>query len=186
MSHSAGCTPGSVESYRVVVGCRMVQAQQKPQKVVVGLAVMAITGPAALAFDLLLLHAMLPPSFEQIGRTLGPAMNVVAWGCAILAVPASLLALAIQRPLYRTVCKRNKQKRDAKRELEWVELSCMAATASVAQVPAILAAFAFLFGSGFLPAAIAAVVSALGVGSLWFVRSFDRGQANGPDGAVPD
>lgn len=129
-----------------------------------GLVVLtALAAPVALAFETLLRHLLFPPSFEVLRETLRPVLTPVAWGLAGACLLAGIAGLFLQRRMATRAVARLAADRRSGGEAARARLGAFLLAASVAQVPAILATFSYMFGARITPVLVAVALVTLAV-----------------------
>ncbi|MEE8410540.1 MAG: hypothetical protein V3T05_13120 [Myxococcota bacterium] len=130
-----------------------------------GLIGMAASVPAALGLEALLRVTVLPPDFELIRTHLEPTLTPLVWLCVGLAVAANVAAFVLQKHMQRSPPPPEAASSGIN---QFKQVERLMVTASVAQMPAILAAFAYLMGAAIAPVGWTMLVSTIGVMLLWF------------------
>jgi hypothetical protein len=130
-------------------------------------ALVATSAPLALGFETLLRGLLPAPELEGLRRDLGPLATDAAWALAASCAAASGLGLWLQRRW----CLRGAEDARARGgDLSRALADRTFLSMSAPQVPAILATFAFTWGSAPAPVIAAMVISSLGVlaqGAQW-------------------
>jgi hypothetical protein len=134
----------------------------------------AVAAPAALGFETLLRWLIFPDDFELVRELLRPTLTIVAWAlCAVCAVAAVAGVTVQQRLASRAVAKLGPAA-DADRVAR-ARLGGFLLAASIPQVPAVLATFAFMFGASIVPVLVAITIVTVAV-----VVQATRGSTNSP------
>lgn len=126
------------------------------------MALTAVAAPAALGLETALRRSILPPEMEDLRALLEEVMTPVGWGLAVVATAVAAAGLPLLSALRRKRLARLKPDAPADARAR-AGIAAFLIAASVVQVPAIVATFAFMLGSRFLPVGLAVGVSTLGV-----------------------
>lgn len=131
------------------------------------LAIIGLSTPFALVVETGVRRLMMPPEFEEVRAWLRPDITPWAW----LAVPLALVGTAMGFALQRWLARRELKKPlrpgvDPATARRKAEFEALMLSTSAPQIPALLATFAFMFGSELLPVLVSIGVATLGVVSL--------------------
>lgn len=120
----------------------------------------AVAAPAALGFETLLRWLLFPDDFELVRELLRPTLTVVAWAlCGVTVLSAFAGIVAQKRLAARAVAKLGPAAPPDR--VARARLGGFLLAASIPQVPAVLATFAFMFGASLGPVLVAiAIVTA--------------------------
>jgi len=129
-----------------------------------GLTGIALSVPAALALESLIRWAVLPPELDQLRQVWGAHATALVWGLAPIALGGDLLAFVLQRRLQARAIRLTESLPPAKQRMKRFE--ALMISASVAQIPGLLAASGFMLGADLSAVLVALGVSTLGVFAL--------------------
>ena len=129
------------------------------------IALTAAAAPAALALETLLRWSIFPDDFELVRELLRPTLTIVAWVlCAVCAI-AALVGIGVQQRLgARAVAKLGAARSDDR--VSRARLGGFFLAASIPQVPAVLATFAFMLGASIVPVLVAIAIVTVAVVAL--------------------
>jgi hypothetical protein len=122
-----------------------------------------VAAPFALALETLLRTLLFPSDFELVRELLSPAMTVAAWALVGVTALASVAGVALQERLADRAVARIPEAARTAELARRARLGAFMLAASVPQVPAILATFAFTFGASLVPVAVTIAVVTAGV-----------------------
>ncbi|MBI5507394.1 MAG: hypothetical protein HY903_01455 [Deltaproteobacteria bacterium] len=125
---------------------------------------MVVSLPLALVLERLIAAAPLPSFYEDVRRALGPILTLLAWWGVAVAVPVDVFAVLLHRSLW---AKAAVTERDPA-ALRWKRFETLMITASVAQVPGLVAVVLSTLGAGLLPVVVCVAISSLGAAALAF------------------
>lgn len=128
-----------------------------------------IAAPAALVFESLLRFLLFPEDFERVRVFLEPYLTPVAWGLAAVTLALSFVGYALQRTMSQKRVARIPEPKRTPERIERAKVGAFMLTASIPQIPAILATFAVMFGAAIVPAIAAIVIvtaAVLAIGRL--------------------
>ena len=152
------------------------------------LAIIGLSTPFALVVETGVRRLMMPPEFEQVRAWLRPDITPWAWVTVPLALVGTAVGFALQRWLARReLSKPPRAGVDPETARRKAEFEALMLSTSAPQIPALLATFAFMFGSALLPVLVSMGVATLGVISLGLAAP--RAQVPGapqPAPAPPD
>lgn len=128
-----------------------------------------VAAPIALGFETLLRTLLFPADFELVRELLSPVMTACAWALVGVTAVAGVIGIALQQRLAdRAVQKLPEAHRSPERVVK-ARLGVFMLAASVPQIPAVLATFAFTFGAELAP-----VLTTIGVVTIAVVAQAVR------------
>ena len=135
-------------------------------------AMTALAAPSAFGLETLLRKVLFPPEFEEVRATLSDLLTIPTWVVAILVFCSLAAGVVFQkRQLNRKLAQLQsatvKQKNEA-------AMGVFMLSASIPQIPAILATLMFMFGAELMPVAVTMAVSCLGVLLLAYLLFSDE------------
>ncbi len=118
-------------------------------------AMTAVAAPAALGFETLLRHLLLPAAFELVREALRPVLTPVAWALCGVCALAGVAGLVLQKRIASRSVERLPPERRTPDQVERARVGAFMLAASIPQIPAILATFSFMFGASLVPVLVA-------------------------------
>jgi hypothetical protein len=128
-----------------------------------------IAAPIALVFESLLRFLLFPDDFERVRTFLEPYLTPVAWGLAIVTLALSFVGYALQKRISTKRVARIPEPKRTPERIERAKVGAFMLTASIPQIPAIVATFTVMFGASIVPAIVAIVIvtaAVLAIGRL--------------------
>ena len=123
-----------------------------------------VAAPIALVFETILRKLLFPPEFDELRELLSADLTPIAWAFVGLTGLLGVVGIAFQSRLAaRAVAKIPETHRTPARAQK-AELGAFMLAASIPQIPAILATFAFMWGASLTP-----VLTAIGIATLAIV-----------------
>jgi hypothetical protein len=122
-----------------------------------------VAAPIALVFETILRKLLFPPEFDELRDLLSPDLTPVAWGLVGLTGLFGLAGIAFQSRFAARAVGKVPQEHRTKARVQKAELGAFMLAASVPQIPAILATFAFMWGASLTPVLIAIGVATLAI-----------------------
>lgn len=127
------------------------------------LAIVACSTPLALVVETGLRRVMFPPEFDDVRMWLRPSITPWVWLAPVACVVAVPLGAKLQRWLVaRELARLAPERRTQAARIE-AEFDALLLSTSAPQLPAVIATFAFMFGSALLPVVVAMLVATVGV-----------------------
>lgn len=133
---------------------------KRPGRAVLWLTLLA--APVALVVETGLRKLIFPAEFEMVRELLNPILTPVAWALGAIAAAAAFGGLLLQRRM----TDRRLVKLPAtagSNERYQVVFAVFLLTASVPQVPALIATFTYMFGASIVPVLVGVGVCSVGV-----------------------
>jgi len=129
------------------------------------LVLITLSTPLALVVETVLRRIMFPPEFEEVRAFLRPSLELPTWSLLSLVVLMTFLGLrAQQRRITRRMAARPPEEQTQHyRDKE--TLDSLVLFTSLPQIPAILAAFCFMFGASLVPVLANMALATAGV--IW-------------------
>ncbi|MEM9188817.1 MAG: hypothetical protein AAGF12_06560 [Myxococcota bacterium] len=124
-----------------------------------------VAAPGALAVESLLRWLLFPEDFEILRTYLEPFVTPIAWLMAALTAILGLVGLRLQRTMSAKKIARLPEERRTEAQLRRTRTGVFLLTASVPQIPAVIATVLFMIGSSLWPVIVALVVVTVAVGA---------------------
>ncbi|MCO4762269.1 MAG: hypothetical protein KC502_12235 [Myxococcales bacterium] len=124
----------------------------------------AVAAPVALALETTIRLALLPPDFEQFRIFLRPTLTWVAWALVVASALSVSVGVSVHQRLYdRALAKSGGR---SPRHIAEAHAGAFLLSASVPQIPTLVATLTFTLGAEPLPVVLALIVSTIGVAIL--------------------
>lgn len=127
------------------------------------LGFIAVSTPLALAVETLLRQLLFPPEFAEVRAWLSPKLTTWVWVATPMSVVLTGVGIAYRRSAIRRGIKKLGSRAEDPKALQKLEFDALILSTSAPQVPALLATFAFMFGSALQPVIVAIAAATVGV-----------------------
>ena len=122
-----------------------------------------VAAPLAFGLETLLRKLLFPPDFDQVRDFLRGPLTPFAWALAVVALLATLVALAVYDRAARRAVERIPHERRTADVSVRAATGVFLLTSSIPQLPAVASTMLFTFGAPLVPTVVAIGIASLGV-----------------------